>query len=219
MYGGPRNLYTEHIYMRKRSSETHRGSPRQEGREKNRQERASELLSEIRKKTDELEEILTGQEKQSAEDIERFPRMKMIREYDTIAEYREVFEKEGYRMGMYADSMLSNAEEIPKNAENELSFLRITAKDLGLGESNADEILKAAKGRGLESCPLWFVLQYRINCEDDDFTVFGMEPIPGSDGDRAIFDVNSGGDDLWLRSFRAHHVWHPDVEWVFVDRK
>ena len=154
---------------------------------------------------------------------ERLPADKnIVRKYDTVAEYRTALEQEGYMLGDLVNVLFDRAGGIPENAEKELTSVKVTAEDLGLTHGGtADEILEAAKEQGLEPCPPWVALQYRLDCDDDeDFTYIGMEPLYEPFGNRNIFAITH--DDFlgpWLQTKRADDYYLIGYKWIFVSRR
>ena len=145
--------------------------------------------------------------------------MEIRRTCDSVEEYRDKLNEEGYEILEYADSMLDNTE-IRKTDEKNLTLVKVTPEDLGLTEdSTGEEILAAAEKKGLERCPAWVVPRYRLDCADDEESVIGMEPVPDSDGYLSVFTVVRYGDTCWLCNNGVRHSCSLRREWVFVLRK
>ena len=121
-------------------------------------------------------------------------------EYRSGEEYLKALEEKGYKftapdMELYGE--IANIEElltltqftnIPKE---QIRLKKVTPEDLGFSEeSTLEEILVAAKKHNLKPCPPWVGPQYRLECEDDENAIIGMEPLVDSYGNEYIFGVS-----------------------------
>ncbi len=138
-------------------------------------------------------------------------------EYRSEEEYIEVLKARGYKLSTYANNILSQLTDIP---EEQVRLKKVTVKDLGLPNGGtAEKILAAAKEKGLTLCPPWVGPQYRMECDDDEYAIIGMEPLTDSDGDAHVFRVGHGSRGRLLGSNRADlHFYHGDG-WLFVSDK
>ncbi len=137
-------------------------------------------------------------------------------EYRSGKEYIEALEARGYKIFTNANDLLSQLTDIP---EEQVRLKKVTVEDLGLLRgSTAEEVLAAAKKKGLKPCPPWVGPQYRMECDDDEFAIIGMEPLD-SDGAAHIFGVGRGDRDRYLHSAHADNHWLSDYEWLFVSDK
>ncbi len=136
-------------------------------------------------------------------------------EYRSGEAYIEALEARGYES--YADNLLSQLTDIP---EEQVRLKKVTAKDLGLPNGGTtEEILDTAKKKGLKPCPPWVGPQYRMECDDDEFTIIGMEPLTDSGSGTHVFGVGRNGRGRDLYGNRADRHWSPDDEWLFVSDK
>ena len=149
--------------------------------------------------------------------IERFQKIEITRECDSVEAYRKKLEDERYRIGRYAGSML-DAITIRKTDEKNLTLIRVRPKDLGLTGSNTthNEILTAAKQKGLKPCPPWVGPQYRLDCGDDEFTTIGMEPVPRASGAPSMFYVSGNRYYRELIGTGTRASYNTDFHLVFV---
>ena len=117
-----------------------------------------------------------------------------------------------------ANDLLSQFTDIP---EEQVRLKKVTVEDLGLPNgSTVEEVLAAAKKKGLTPCPPWVGPQYRMECDDDKYALIGMEPLTDSGGVARIFDVTSVGLDRYLYSYPTGRRWRrPAYEWLFVSDK
>lgn len=122
----------------------------------------------------------------------------------------------GYKIYWQAEYLLGQLTDIPKE---QVGIKKVTVRDLGLPHGgNAKEILKAAEAHNLKPCPPWVGPQYRMECDDDEDTTIGMEPLTDSDGDACVFFVSRNSRGRWLHSGHADGHWRPDGGWLFVPR-
>ena len=151
---------------------------------------------------------------------EDLPKMEIRRTCDSVEEYRDKLNEEGYEILEYADSMLDNTE-IRKTDEKNLTLVKVTPEDLGLTEdSTGEEILAAAEKKGLEHCPAWVGPRYRLDSADDEESVIGMEPVRAAGGDFCVLSVDCDHlNNLWLRGTNAHSSFPSTSKWVFVVHK
>ena len=153
---------------------------------------------------------------------ERFPiRMPIRRDYNSVKEYREGLEEAGYNMYACTESML-NRTEVVEQGETDLTLVKVTARDLGLtGSYTADELLTKTEKLQLEPCPVWAVLQYCIDCTDDEDITVSMNPILDSNGDLSVLTISADRDGVgrWLGSIPASRHWDTRHEWLLVSRK
>ncbi len=138
-------------------------------------------------------------------------------EYRSGKEYIEALEARGYKMSAYTDKLLSQLTDIP---EEQVRLKKVTVEDLGLPNgSTVEKILAATKEKGLKPCPPWVGPQYRMECDDGERALIGMEPLTDSAGDTHLFHVSRYVRGRWLGSDRTGSHWNPDDEWLFVSDK
>ena len=152
------------------------------------------------------------EQKRNGRETEQLPTIQIVREHDSVEDYVEEIKARGYLIEMDAKDMLANMT-LQKTDKKNLTLIEITPRDLGLtGEMRSvKEIFQAAKERGLEVCPPWVALQYRLDCDSNRLTAIGMEPII-THGGHKIFDIH----DKWLDSIGMSGRYHPDRGWLFV---
>ena len=151
--------------------------------------------------------------------MEGLPTMEITRECDSGKEYRKRLKNEGYSSWRQADAMLDTIK-IEETDEKNLTLVKVTLKDLGLTEnSTGRQILEAAKKKGLKRCPTWVGPQYRLDCNDGEFTTIGMEPVLNSAGMISVFRINHGGSNNLIDHSDIRSKWFPIHKWVFVVRK
>ena len=129
-------------------------------------------------------------------------------------EYLEALQEKGYRVSKYAEDILNQLTDIP---EEQVRLKKVTVEDLGFSSrATLKEILAVAEKKGLKLCPPWVGPQYRMQCNDDEYTMIGMEPMINSVADRYIFYVFRSNSDRWLDSRHTSGRWGPDDEFLFV---
>ena len=106
---------------------------------------------------------------------------------------------------------------IRETDEKRLTLVEVTPKDLGLTghRITGKEILAAAKKKGLKRCPAWVGPQYRLDCDDDEHTLIGTEPVHDSDNDPNVFSVGrDDSDGPWLGVSDVRYGWglNPEVD-------
>ena len=129
-------------------------------------------------------------------------------------EYLEALQEKGYKVIGDAEYLLNQLTDIP---EEQLRLKKVTVEDLGFSSSvTIEEIHEAAEKKGLKPCPPWVGPQYRMECNDDERTLIGMEPMTESAGTTDIFRLDRVGSDRWLDGGHARRRWNPDHGFLFV---
>ncbi|MFZ2556178.1 MAG: hypothetical protein WAZ27_04580 [Minisyncoccia bacterium] len=141
----------------------------------------------------------------------------------TPDEYRKALKKGSYRIGDWGNDILGKtpcAEE-----EQEVDLINLTVGELGFGKgASYKDICARAVELGLELCPAEVGPALRLSYKDQprgEWVVIAMEAITDRDGGLRVFDVDHGGDELWLHGSIGHpdFHWHSDSRFVFVRRK
>lgn len=111
--------------------------------------------------------------------------------------------------------LFNKAEFIPTKNPEDMTFVRLSVGDLGLGSyERTEKIYERAKEFGLELCPPDtgpnFLLKYRNQAFRGENLSFGMKNIGSS-----IFALYNGHDGLLLHSVRVSQEWESYREFVF----
>jgi len=129
--------------------------------------------------------------------------------------------KAKFKVSDYAESMLKNADFTVSQEKENLTLIHLKVQDLGFSSgATTKEIFEKAEELGLELCPAETGPQLRkqyLNQPLNEWLRIAMKPIPGSDGDPSVFDLECYDDGLWLRSYwtRPGFGWYPGREVVF----
>ncbi len=142
----------------------------------------------------------------------------------TAADFRIALKKAGYKIGDWADDGLGTDAFAATVATKEtvVELVRVTVAELGFQNgARRDEIYARALGFGLGKCSAEVGPQLRLQYVDQplgEWIRVGMEPIAGSGGTAALFNVGHDGDGQYLfgDDGGADNVWHGVSQWVFA---
>jgi hypothetical protein len=154
-----------------------------------------------------------------------FPVWKTIRlgTYKKAAELRQAMLGGGFKIGSYADDLLTRrpfAASIAKS-ETEIDLVLLTVADLGFPNSaTRAQIYEKARALGLELCPAEAGPQLRLQYLDQpngEWIYVAMEPITDSHGDLKVFHVVHYDRGQWLYGPYGYpdYVWSAENRWVF----
>lgn len=127
----------------------------------------------------------------------------------------------------YAMDMLKSKDfTVLKESESEI-LIRLKVGDLGFPKGKyptTDEIYKRIEELGLELCTPETGPQYRLQYQNQpmgEWFRIGMKQITDRGGSPDVFDLERGGDGLWLDDSWANPAdgWNPGDEFVFRLRK
>ena len=173
-------------------------------------EKTKELRTTFDTETEKLREnIVLYKEKQEGT-------VHLSAEYRSGEAYIEALKARGYTVPTHANNLLSQLTDIP---EEQVRLKKVTVEDLGLPNGgDIEEIFASAKKKGLTPCPPWVGPQYRMECDDYEDALIGMEPLDSGRG-TYIFGVSRYDRDRDLFSDHTGGRWDPGVEWLFVSDK
>lgn len=138
-------------------------------------------------------------------------------EYRSGEEYLEALAEKGYLVDETVADLLKPIADIP---EEQVRLKKVVLRDLGLPNGGTlEDIFYAVEAQGLDLCPPWVALQYRLACADGESAYIGMNPLFHSESDTQMFYVYRYVDldpDRWLNSMRTRIHWESDSEWLFV---
>ena len=154
---------------------------------------------------------------------ERFPiHITIHREFHAVSKYREALEKRGYKVVFKDGISLLDEVKITREDKMNLTLVKVTGTDLGLsGPYSAEEALEKAKDLGLEPCPQWAALQYRLKSPRYEYASIGMNPITTTDRRgrdvHSIFDIKPGidGAPSLSSTFFTEFNGTSDQTWIF----
>lgn len=122
----------------------------------------------------------------------------------------------------YANDLLGKPAFTLASEQTEVDLVVRSVKELGFeGNATYAQICAKAVELGLELCPAEVGPALRLAYNDqphDEWLRIAMEAITDSGGDRLIFHVGHGNDELWLGwgDGNPDRVWCPDDRFVFV---
>ncbi len=143
--------------------------------------------------------------------------------YKSIPELREALSKGGFKIGNWADDILSKVSLSPE--EREIELVTATIAELGFKDgARYCDIEKRIKGLGFDVCPAEVGPQLRLQYPDqpkDERNFITMNPISGSGGRLRRFCVGHDDGVLWLDGSLGHpgDFWTGDYRWVFLRRR
>lgn len=138
---------------------------------------------------------------------------------------KKAITKAGCKIGDWANDMLGKEAFTIAPTEQEIDLVVVTVGELGFKNgAKYSDICQRAQELGLELCPNEVGPQLRLQYKDQpkgEWLRIAMEPITDSGGDRFIFRVAHGVNDLWLywNYGNPGHVWDAGLRFVFVLRK
>jgi hypothetical protein len=138
---------------------------------------------------------------------------------------KKAITKAGCKIGDWANDMLGKEAFTIAPTEQEIDLVVVTVGELGFKNgAKYSDICQRAQELGLELCPNEVGPQLRLQYKDQpkgEWLRIAMEPITDSGGDRFIFKVGHGVNDLWLdwNDGDPGIVWNADNRFVFVLRK
>ena len=175
-------------------------------------EKTKELRTTFDTQTENLRNNIAVYKKEKQEGI-----FYLSAEYRSGEEYLKVLEEKGYKVSVYTKNLLKQLTNIPKE---QVRLKKVTKEDLGLPEGcSGEEIYATAEAHNLKLCPPWVGPQYYLECNDDEYTSIGMEPLIDSHGGEYVFKVYHGTDrELGV----AHNDDLPfsfNEKWIFASLK
>ena len=137
-------------------------------------------------------------------------------------EFRKALKKAGFKISDWANNIIGKPAFTVASSEEEIELVNLSVEELGFKNgAKYGDICTRAKELGLELCPNEVGPQLRLQYKDQpkgEWLRIAMEPITVSLGYLLIFDVEHGGDDLWLYSRIGHSFGFCDANYRFVFR-
>ena len=145
--------------------------------------------------------------------------------YKNADEFRKALKKNGFKIGDWANDILSKPAFTVAGASEEIQLVNVSVADLGFKNgATYKDICTKAKELGLELCPNEVGPQLRLQYKDQpkgEWLRIAMEPIIDSGGHLGIFNIVHYDGDLWLLGDYGDSVrfWNADYCFVFRLRK
>jgi len=139
----------------------------------------------------------------------------------TIEQLEAALAAANMQVSPYVRQMMGSPEVTLQKDTEKTDLVRLKVQDLGFTKNaTTDEVYQKAKELGLQLCPAEVGPEYRLHYTNqpmNEWLAIAMETIPGLDGNPYVFDLEHGGDGVWLNNRWAGPTfrWGPEDGFVF----